>query len=72
VTGGLLVKEDPALVKIEGIKSCQTCHNSTVGVRSGCIDCHTYHHGDFPLQGRGAPDLGPKAKYSIGDFLKGK
>lgn len=42
------------------------------GIRSNCTDCHRYHHGDQPLQGRGADSWEPKEKRDLADWLKGK
>lgn len=70
---------------------CATCHSpsgtnvtlddgtkvSGGGVRHACTDCHRYHHGDLPLQGRGSATYDPvdrdgklKAN-SLIDWLKG-
>ncbi len=70
---------------------CATCHspsgtNVTLddgtnvtggGVRHACTDCHRYHHGDLPLQGRGSATYDPVDKNgklkanSLADWLKG-
>ncbi len=42
------------------------------GVRSNCTDCHRYHHGDHPMQGRGAASWFPKQPREIADWLRGK
>jgi hypothetical protein len=42
------------------------------GVRANCTDCHRYHHGDQPLQGRGAQNWFPKEPRDLVDWLKGK
>jgi hypothetical protein len=73
-------------VLIRGIDSCRTCHSPTSsnvtlpdgtktsggGVRSSCTDCHRYHHGDQPFQGRGAQGWFPKEPRELADWLKGK
>jgi Cytochrome c7 and related cytochrome c len=51
-------------INILGVESCRVCHNPKPsvnavgqpqgGVRSNCTDCHRYHNGDNPFQGRGA------------------
>ena len=78
--------EKPENVLIRGIDSCRTCHSPTSsnvtlpdgtkasggGVRSSCTDCHRYHHGDQPLQGRGAQSWFPKEPRDLADWLKGK
>jgi len=60
--------EERESVLIEGLDNCKMCHSpaktrvanpdgsivSAGGVRHGCTDCHSYHNGDHPLQGRGA------------------
>jgi Cytochrome c7 and related cytochrome c len=71
---------------------CATCHspsgtNVTLddgtkvaggGVRHACTDCHRYHHGYLPLQGRGSATYDPRDKdtgklkeNSLLDWLKG-
>jgi hypothetical protein len=42
------------------------------GVRANCTDCHRYHHGDQPLQGRGAQSWYPEKPRDLVDWLKGK
>jgi hypothetical protein len=42
------------------------------GVRAACTDCHRYHHGDLPIQGRGALTRYPKEPRTLADWLKGK
>lgn len=67
-------------VMIPGIKVCAECHAPAhgagafraCGVRHTCITCHTYHHGDNPLQDRGSRARQPDAMRSIADFLSGK
>ncbi len=59
-------------INIEGVASCRVCHtpNTTQdihgigqgGVRSNCTDCHRYHNGDNPYQGRGAESRDPLKK----------
>lgn len=56
-------------VNILGVESCRVCHTPNTtrdvngiglgGVRSNCTDCHRYHNGDNPFQGRGALDRDP-------------
>jgi hypothetical protein len=76
----------PEPVQILGLESCRTCHSplsTTVtlpdgeklpggGVRHGCTDCHRYHHGDLPMQGRGGESWFPKEPRDIADWLKAK
>jgi hypothetical protein len=33
-------------VLLPGMASCQKCHNSAVGARSDCVECHRYHDRD--------------------------
>ena len=42
------------------------------GVRHNCTDCHRYHHGDQPMQGRGGDSWFPKDPRDLADWLKGK
>ena len=64
-----------------GIAICATCHapargsgvSATGGAKHDCIACHTYHHGDDPLHGRGSKSRLPTgAAKTVGDFLSGK
>jgi hypothetical protein len=62
---------------IPNIDNCRQCHGPSstggVGVRAGCVDCHRYHNGDHPLQGRGAAAFEPSPKRgSIKDWIEGK
>jgi hypothetical protein len=72
-------------VQILGLESCRACHSplgtkvtvngETVlggGTRHGCTDCHRYHHGDQPMQGRGGKSWFPAEPRSIADWLKGQ
>jgi hypothetical protein len=65
------------------IDACRTCHGPAGtkdgqpvgGVRYGCTECHRYHNGEHPLQGRGAKSRNPdeKAQYkTFSEFLGGK
>jgi hypothetical protein len=58
-----------ATVAIPNIDNCQKCHGSAGGVRADCVECHTYHNGDHPLAGKGAPQRAP-AKRELKEFLK--
>jgi hypothetical protein len=78
--------EKPEPVQILGVDSCRTCHSPTNakitladgtktyggGIRSSCTDCHRYHHGDQPMQGRGAESWYPTKPRDLADWLKGK
>jgi hypothetical protein len=82
--GAEVVEKEP--VQIEGVASCRACHSPAGtkvtlpdgsktlggGVRANCTDCHNYHNGDLPLQGRGAESRFPKAPRDLGEWLKGK
>jgi len=67
-------------VMLPGIKICAECHAPAhgtgafraCGVRHTCITCHTYHHGDSPLQDRGSRARQPDTMRTIADFLSGK
>jgi hypothetical protein len=64
-------------VLIPNIDNCRQCHGSMRseggaplgGVRADCVECHTYHNGDFPHTGKGAIQRAP-AKRDLDDFLK--
>ena len=72
--GNIQADADAEPVQILGVDSCRTCHSPTNaritlpdgtktfggGIRSSCTDCHRYHHGDQPLQGRGAESWFPR------------
>jgi hypothetical protein len=73
-------------VQILGADSCRTCHSPSGtkvklpdgsesrggGIRHSCTDCHNYHHGDLPMQGRGSEARYPRQPRDIADWLKGK
>jgi predicted CXXCH cytochrome family protein len=77
----VVVEREP--VGILGVASCRRCHGPPAaggaGVRHGCTDCHRYHNGPNPLQGRGAEARDPapdpardgKSKWSIREWLGG-
>jgi hypothetical protein len=76
----------PEPVQILGLETCRACHaplgtkvtlpgGETLlggGTRHGCTDCHRYHHGDQPLQGRGGDSWFPKDPRTLADWLKAK
>ncbi len=76
----------PEPVQILGADSCRACHSPEKtkvklsdgtetlggGIRHACTDCHNYHHGDLPLQGRGSRTFTPRAPSEFKDWLKGK
>jgi hypothetical protein len=75
----------PEPVQILGVESCRACHSPAGtkvkvngaettggGIRHSCTDCHNYHHGDLPMQGRGAEMRYPKQPRDLADWLKGK
>jgi hypothetical protein len=58
---------------LPGLASCQTCHSPAGGVRHGCTDCHTYHHADHRLTGRGEPARAPLSLFpDATDWLRGR
>lgn len=60
----------PDLPKVE---SCRTCHSPAGGVRHGCTDCHSYHHADRRLQGRGSPTRTPADPFpDAAGWLRGR
>jgi hypothetical protein len=78
VSGMALVEREN--LNLPGIDTCRICHGplggskeKPGGVRFGCTDCHSYHNGEHPLQGRGANAWNPlKPAKSPIDFLIGK
>ena len=66
-------------VLVPGIENCKQCHSPrrqeggrpAGGVRHDCVECHSYHHGDGPLQGPGAAQRDPKRKVDVPAFLRG-
>src|SRR5262249_18183805 len=51
-------------------ENCLKCHASTSttggkGVRHECVTCHSFHHGDKPLAGKGAAGRGIKERMTI-------
>ena len=66
----------PERLGIPGIETCRKCHGPTsagaAGVRAGCVDCHRYHNGDHPLEGRGAAAFDPAAKKTIEEWIQGR
>jgi hypothetical protein len=79
---GWTAEKEP--IQIAGIESCRQCHGpprSRVepggqrvpagGVRHGCTDCHRYHNGDHPLQGRGADARNSGKPLTPGEFSRG-
>ena len=81
-------KPEPVqILGVESCRTCHSPTNTRVkvpgpdggkietfggGVRANCTDCHRYHHGDQPMQGRGAESWYPTKPRSIEDWLKGK
>lgn len=64
-------------VMLPTIKNCVQCHapasGTTGGARFDCIACHSYHHGDAPLEGRGSQARGPRGgAKSIEHFQHGR
>ena len=63
--GGPLAPEYRHPPDLPGVAVCRECHGpaggTRGGVRHGCTDCHTYHHADRGLQGRGSPSRGPQS-----------
>ena len=68
-------------VLIPNVKSCQTCHAPASrspdggrigGVDHSCTECHGYHNGDAPHQGRGSSALGAEQARSFAEFLNAR
>lgn len=66
---------------LPAIKNCVQCHapasgtasGTTGGVRFDCVACHSYHHGDAPLEGLGSKARGPHGgPKSIQQFQQGQ
>ena len=62
---------DKEPVAIAGLANCRTCH-APGGVRHACTDCHAYHNGDHPLEGRGAKARYPQEPKGLEAFLPKK
>jgi hypothetical protein len=66
-------------VMIPGIATCQRCHaprreegrELTGGAGSRCTECHRYHNGDAPLEGRGALARDAATDSTLREFLNG-
>jgi predicted CXXCH cytochrome family protein len=58
---------------LPGIDACFRCHSAgrQPAARSACVECHRYHGGDFPLEGKGAARRAPARPVSIEEFLHG-
>jgi len=64
-------------VLLPPINNCLECHSSarTVdgkkqgGVRHECVTCHSYHHGDAPLAGRGAKARGIETRRAVEEWM---
>lgn len=59
------------------MKMCVQCHaprtDTSGGVRFDCVTCHSYHYGDFPLQGLGSKARGPgEGTTTIEEFQQGR
>lgn len=75
----------PEPVQILGLNTCRACHSpagTTVklpdggevvggGARHSCTDCHRYHNGDNPLQGRGAAARDTGKPLTLKEWLTG-
>jgi hypothetical protein len=63
-------------VLVPGIASCRACHappgRSGGGAAFNCTECHRYHEGDRPLQGKGAAGRDALERRSIQEFLSGE
>ena len=84
--GGKTEWSEKESVQILGLDSCRICHSpgttrvekpdgSTFhagGIRSNCTDCHTYHNGANPHQGRGAKARDPDHPRALEEFFRPK
>jgi predicted CXXCH cytochrome family protein len=59
-------------VLLPGIATCLECHNaaSRAAARHDCAECHPYHNGDRPLQGRGAAARDPAGHAADSSHLR--
>lgn len=71
VQNGKTDSRDFEPVQILGLENCRSCH-APGAVRSNCTDCHSYHNGEHPLQGRGAKERAPAEPKNLADFFKSK
>jgi hypothetical protein len=60
-------------VLLPAIDTCFSCHNmrGRASARSDCVECHRYHNGDLPREGKGATRRGPPHPVSLKEFLTG-
>jgi hypothetical protein len=66
-------------VMIPGIATCQRCHTErrddrrepSGGASTRCTECHRYHNGDRPFEGRGAAARDAVKPSSLREFLRG-
>jgi hypothetical protein len=64
---------------LPGIETCAQCHGPAEvrgglargGAGSNCTECHKYHNGDRPLEGKGSSARGVADRQTIQDFLNG-
>lgn len=76
--------DKPEPPQIVGVDTCRACHSpagtrvpldgkeiSGGGARHSCTDCHRYHNGDHPLQGRGAAARNTAKPLDLTEWLKG-
>jgi hypothetical protein len=73
-----VVEKEP--IHLPDIANCRACHapasaineSPVGGARHDCTECHTYHGGDAPERGVGAPGRGPGRTWETSaDFLRG-
>ncbi|MGL4421063.1 MAG: cytochrome c3 family protein [Gemmataceae bacterium] len=76
---GDVVDREP--LHIPAIDSCRVCHSEARvengqaigGIGLNCTDCHRYHNGEHPLQGRGATARDSAQPWpNAQDFLQGR
>jgi hypothetical protein len=65
---------DVLLPKLADCREChgpprQTADGPRGGARADCVECHTYHGGDHPRQGKGAAGRAPGEKRGLHNFF---
>ena len=71
--------KNSADVLLPGITNCIQCHGPATGrvdqgrggAGNACTECHRFHNGDHPLQGKGASSRGADQPRTIDQFLRG-
>jgi hypothetical protein len=71
---GVENSKDSNDVLLPKMETCIKCHAPATshggGARYDCAECHRYHNGDQPLQGKGAHSRGVRTPMDTNKFLK--